>query len=310
MASRSSQSNASSTVAPTKPAKTFVKNPVAARKVALRPVQRQYADILSFMAKNQLHAPVLGVAWDSSSGSNILWGGEFLQPTQSSTQYGFDQVARFLPYALPIADQTAADHFTEDYPIKEGCALEPRRSALGLLYSCYGESVFEMADLAPMRFFTHSQLAVLRETLSQKRYVLTTSSVGRMFDGIASLLNLHHYIGLKGQAARTLEFAATQSSTRSSYPFSVTEGQPVLIDWREIVKAIVEDCHEAVMTPIIAAKFHNTLVEIVVEIAHRTNNSQIVLAGSCFQNKVLIERAIRRLSAEGFTPYWIERTTG
>jgi len=126
-----------------------------------------------------------------------------------------------------------------------------------------------------------------------------------MFEGIASLLDLHHYIGFEGQAIRTLEFAATQSSTKSDYPFVVIGSQPAVIDWRETIQAIVEDYREAVMTPIIAAKFHNTLVEIVVEIAHQTENSKIVLAGSCFQNKVLIERAIRRLSAEGFTPYWM-----
>ncbi len=256
---------------------------------ALSPMQRQYADILSCMAKHHLQAPVLGVAWDGSVGDG-LWGGEFLQPTQDSTQYGFERVARFLPYYLPNGDYRT---------------LEPRRSALSLLYSCYGETAFEMMDLAPLRFFTDSQLADFRELLTQERNVSTTSSVGQMFEGIASLLDLHHYVGFEGQAIRTLEFAATQSSTKGDYPFVVTDAQPALIDWRETIKAIVEDYREAVMTPVIAAKFHNTLVEIVVEIAHRTKNSKIVLAGSCFQNKVLIERAIRRLSVEGFTPYWI-----
>ncbi len=281
----STQSNSSRI---TKPASTPA-NSALVNRAPLLPMQRQYADILSCMAKHHLQAPVLGVAWDSSA-NNMLWGGEFLQPTHNSTQYGFERVAHFLTYDLPNGDDRK---------------LEPRRSALGLLYSCYGEAAFEMTDLAPLRFFTDSQLAGLRALLTQARNVSTTSSVGRMFDGIASLLDLHHYVGFEGQAIRTLEFAATQSSIKSSYPFAVSGSQPTLIDWREIIKAIVEDYREAVMTPVIAAKFHNTLVEIVVEVAHRTENSKIVLAGSCFQNKVLIERAIRRLSAEGFTPYWI-----
>ncbi|MBE9060560.1 hypothetical protein [cf. Phormidesmis sp. LEGE 11477] len=270
-----------------------VKTPLnaEAKCVPLTPSQHHYAHILSCMAKHQLKGSILGVAWDGNGNGkgSAFWGGEFLQPSQSATQYGFDRTALFLPYYLPKGDS---------------CFLEPRLSALSLLYGCYGEAAFEMIDLPPMQFFTSSQLATLQKTLTQKIETSPTSSVGRMFDGVASLLNLHHYVGFEGQAALTLEFAATQSSTRSIYPFTVVGHRPSLIDWRKTVQSIVEDCRNAVMTPIIAAKFHNTLVEIVVEIAHRSNNSQIVLSGSCFQNKVLIERAIRRLSAEGFTSYW------
>lgn len=286
-----SESAASKSVStPAKPLSTTLLSPTA-KCALLTPSQHHYAHVLSCMAKHQLKAPVLGVAWDGNGeGQNsMLWGGEFLQPTQNDTLYSFERVARFLPYYLPSEDN---------------CFLEPRHSALGLLYGCYGAAAFEMTDLAPLQFFTTSQLDVLRKTLTQKINVSATSSVGRIFDGVASLLNLHHYVGFEGQAALTLEFAATQSSTRNTYPFTVTDTQPSLVDWREILQAIVEDCRNAVLTHIIAAKFLNTLVEIVVEIAHRTNNSQIVLAGSCFQNRILIERAIRRLSAEGFTPYW------
>ena len=276
---------------PTRVAPARVALETEANYVPLKPFQHHYAHILSCMAKHQLKAPVLGVAWDGNGAGKdgTLWGGEFLQPIQDGTQYGFERVAHFLPYYLPGRDSGI---------------LEPRRSALGLLYGCYGDAAFEMTDLAPIQFFTKSRLGKIQKELTHKVNVSLTSSVSRMFDGVASLLNLHHYIGFEGQALLTLEFAATQSSTRSIYPFTVKDTQPSLIDWRETIRAIVEDCRNAVMTPVIAAKFHNTLVEIVVEISHRTNNSQIVLAGSCFHNKILIERAIRRLSAEGFTPYW------
>jgi len=54
----------------------------------------------------------------------------------------------------------------------------------------------------------------------------------------------------------------------------------------------------------IAAKFHNTLVEMIVAMAKRVGEEQIVLTGGCFQNRYLIERTIQRLRAEGFRPYW------
>ena len=71
-----------------------------------------------------------------------------------------------------------------------------------------------------------------------------------------------------------------------------------------MLKAMVRDIQDAVMTPVIAAKFHNTLVEIMVDVARWVGIFQVILAGGCFQNKVLIERAIRRLSNEGFAAYW------
>ena len=258
--------------------------------VPLIPVQHHYAHILSGMAEHQLSSPVLGIAWDGTGYGldQTLWGGEFLQVSRR----GFERLAHFLPYALPGG---------------EICSLEPRRSALGLLYSCYGAVAFEMSDLAPMQAFTKPQLIILQKMLSQKINAPVTSSVGRMFDGIAAILNLHQYVSFEGQAAMTLEFAARQSPVQRLYPFTLLDAQSGLIDWREIVHAIVEDCRKAVRVPVIAAKFHNTLVEIMVQIARRAGASQVVLAGGCFQNKVLTERAIQRLRSEGFTPYWPQR---
>lgn len=256
-------------------------------------LQHHYAHILAYMAEHQLQAPALGIAWDGTGyGANhTIWGGEFLQVAAQPADHGagLERVAHFLPYSLPGG---------------EACTLEPRRSALGLLYSCYGEAAFEMTDLPPMQSFSTSQLVVLRKILTHKINTPVTSSMGRMFDGIAALLNLHHYVSAEGQAALTLEFAATQSPVKHAYPFTFSETQPSLIDWRPMVRAIVEDYRNAVMTPVIAAKFHNTLVAIIVAVAKRVGCPQVIMAGDCFQNTVLIERAIRKLSAEGFTPYW------
>lgn len=263
--------------------------------IPLIPVQHHYAHILTCMAEHQLQGPALGIAWDGTgygtdrttghTTGHTVWGGEFLQTTDTS----FERVAHFLPYFLPGGDC---------------CAQEPRRSALGLLYSCYGEAAFEMTDLAPMQAFKSSQLVILRKMLTGKVNTPVTSSVGRLFDGIASLLNLHQITSFEAQAAMTLESAAYQSPVKRIYPLKLSDSIPILIDWRPMVKAIVEDLRAGVMVPVIAAKFHNTLTEIIVEMAQRSGLSQVVLAGGCFQNTRLSEQTIRRLSAEGFTPYW------
>lgn len=257
------------------------------REIPLIPVQHHYAHILACIAEHQLEAPVLGIAWDGTGygTDQTVWGGEFLQTTDTA----FDRVAHFLPYFLPGGDW---------------CAGEPRRSALGLLYSCYGEAAFEMTDLAPMQAFKAPQLVILRKMLINKINTSVTSSVGRLFDGIASLLNLHQITSFEGQASMTLASAAYQSPVKRIYPFTLSDSNPRLVDWRPIVKAIVEDSRTGVMTPVIAAKFHNTMTEIIVEVAQHSGLAQVVLAGGCFQNTRLLEQTIRRLSAEGLAPYW------
>lgn len=258
-------------------------------------IQHHYGHILSCIAEHKITSPVLGIAWDGTSygTNNSIWGGEFLRITRDKANEGFDRVAHFLPYYLPGKETT--------------CSLEPRSVALGLLYGCYGEAAFDMTDLAPIQAFTQPQQAMIRKMLTHKINMPVTSNVGQLFDGIASLLNLHHYVSFQKQAALTLEFVATQSPTKLTYPFTIMETQPSLIDWQPMIQTIVCDCRNAVMASVIAAKFHNTLVAIILAIAQRAGHPQVVMAGDCFQNTVLIERAIRQLSAAGFTPYWPQR---
>ncbi|NJM98133.1 MAG: carbamoyltransferase HypF [Phormidesmis sp. RL_2_1] len=275
-----------------------------AHSIPLIRVQHHYAHILSCMAEHHLQSPVLGIAWDGTGygPDHTIWGGEFL----SIASQGFERVAQVLPFGLPGGDR---------------CALEPRRSALGLLYRCYSEAAFEMNDLAPIQAFTAPQLAILRPMLTDSINTPTTSSLGRMFDGIASLLNLHHVISFEGQAARSLQSVAEQSvaeqsvaeqsATATAYPFIISDTRPPVIDWRPMVKAIVKDCRQGIGAGAIAAKFHHTLTKIMVQIARLsrsfTGTSQVVLSGGCFQNKLLTEQAIQQLSAAGFTPYWPQR---
>jgi hydrogenase maturation protein HypF len=58
---------------------------------------------------------------------------------------------------------------------------------------------------------------------------------------------------------------------------------------------------------VISAKFHNTLADIVVEVARQVVTPKIVLTGGCFQNRYLLEQAVQRLSQAGFKPYWHQR---
>ncbi|MBC6950088.1 hypothetical protein DWB58_19350 [candidate division KSB1 bacterium] len=74
-----------------------------------------------------------------------------------------------------------------------------------------------------------------------------------------------------------------------------------------MILGIVEDVKCGQEVGLIAAKFHNTLVEIMIAVARAIREQKIVLSGGCFQNKYLAERAVRRLKEAGFKPYWHQR---
>ncbi|MFM7437614.1 MAG: carbamoyltransferase HypF, partial [Snowella sp.] len=128
-----------------------------------------------------------------------------------------------------------------------------------------------------------------------------TSSAGRLFDGVASLLNLCQQGTYEGQAAMLLEFAIREFNTEAYYPFTIKEK---IIDWQLIIEAIINDISRNITVEKIAAKFHNTLVEIIINIAQKVGEPQVILTGGCWQNRYLTERAIYRLKQEKFQPYW------
>jgi len=259
-------------------------------EVPLISVQHHYAHVLSAMTEHQLHPPVLGIAWDGTGyGSDqTIWGGEFLR----ITEVGFERVAHFRPFPLPGGDI---------------CSREPQRSALGLLYACYGKAAFAMTELAPLQAFSETQRLILQRLLANSINTPMTSSVGRLFDGVAALLNLHQSVSFEGQAAMALEFAAQDVSVVGAYPFTLSTTQPYEIDWEPMVRSLIQEQLQKVPSQAIAAKFHRTLGDIAIAISQRVAITQVVLTGGCFQNRHLSEQTIQLLSNRGFMSYWHQR---
>ena len=266
----------------TKKAREF-KAPVVA-------IQHHYAHILSCMAENEVAPPVLGVSWDGTGlgADGTIWGGEFLFVDETS----YKRVGHLRQF--PLAGGDAA-------------VREPRRSALGLLYQAYGEKCFDMQSLAS-DVFTTNELTVLRGMLVNGVNTIPTSSAGRLFDAVASLLGLCHKATFEGEAAMALEFAIAGTETADAYPFEIGDNDSILIlDWQPAIVQLLVDRDRGVPTSAVAARFHNTLVEMIIEVAKRIAQPKIALSGGCFQNKYLTERTIARLRAEGFHPYWHQR---
>jgi hydrogenase maturation protein HypF len=269
-------------------------------------VQHHYAHALSVMAENELTGKVLSVSWDGTGYGldQTIWGGEFLKIKEST----FERVAHLRTFRLPGG---------------EVAIKEPRRSALGILYEIFSDEVFKMNKLAPIKAFSTQEIKIIQTMLKQKVNSPIVSSVGRLFDSVASIINLRHKMRFEGQAAMELEFALEGFKTDEAYQYvlrskqdaarherpalSVERSALFVIDWSPMILAILKDKEHKVPVGKISAKFHNTLVEIIVAVAKRIGEERVVLTGGCFQNKYLTERAIIRLRKNGFRPYWHQR---
>ncbi len=234
------------------------------------PVQHHYAHALACMVDNDIDAPCLAVTWDGTGygDDGTIWGGEFLKITDT----GYDRAFSFLPFPLAGGEQAVRD---------------PRRAALGALYAL-GDTDMDLS-------FSPAEKALLLQSLEKKVNCPLTSSVGRLFDAVSALLGLCDKNTFEGEAAMALEFAAEKDPCDQSYPYAIKGG---VIDWRPILMESIKNPANA------AARFHNTLSDIIIDIARQTGEKNLLLTGGCFQNKLLLESSVEKLKRAGFAPFW------
>ena len=255
-------------------------------------VQHHYAHILACMAENELEAPIVGIAWDGTGfgTDGTVWGGEFLHVSDS----GFTRVAHMRPFRLPGGDVAVR---------------EPRRAALGILYEFSGGDFQGMSSLPPLQQFSETEKRNIERMLKQGINSPLTSSVGRLFDAVASLLDIRHVSHFEGQAAMELEFAVWGHDVGRLYRFEppAAAAEDMTLDWSPMLQDILTDRERGISTGEIAAVFHNTLVEMAVSVVRHRGDDRVALSGGCFQNRYLTERMIVRLRDEGIRVYWHQR---
>lgn len=249
------------------------------RHLRFERVQHHCAHVLSCMADNEVGAPALGVAWDGTGygADGTVWGGEFLVAANGGE---FRRAAHFRTFPLPGGD---------------GAIKKPRHAATGLLFEILGSEAFD-GSAAP----------ILRQMLEKKVRCPRTSSVGRLFDAVAALIGMCDEAGFEGQAAMALEFAVAPN-VAASYEYAVEPGYPSIVDWEPMIHQMLSELKFGIDRGIIAARFHNTLARIVVDVAQRIGEKRVLLTGGCFQNRYLTERAVEGLRRAGFSAYWHQR---
>ena len=242
-------------------AKAFVLNRLA--------IQHHHAHIVATMLEHGwLDRTVLGVALDGTGygPDGTIWGGEFLRCTASQ----FRRVGRLRPFRLAGG---------------EAAIREPWRVAVTLVEQALGRE-------AALRLYSATigwrKIEDVLELATRTRLSPLTSSVGRLFDGVAALvlgINEAHY---EAQPAMLLE-AACNVADEGQYDFALHEGALVELDWRPVVARLVIDRAAGVSPNILAMRFHRSLARAIAQLALRFPAYPVALGGGVFQNRYLLE---------------------
>lgn len=251
-------------------------------------VQHHHAHIASCMVENRLRDKVIGVALDGTGygTDGQVWGGEFLVADFN----GFERRAHFRYVPLPGGD---------------AAIRQPWRSAMSWLIETFGQDHLP-SDLPVWKKMPFRKIGLIKTMIARGLNTIQTSSCGRLFDAVASLLGLRQEINFEGQAAIELEMVAVEG-LEGNYPFDISLGNPWQIDFRATIESLVRDMREGAETGVISARFHNTVAAVIVDITRRLRAleglNRVCLSGGTFQNFYLLKRAVAGLNKCGFDVY-------
>ena len=253
-------------------------------------VQHHHAHMASCMAEHGLSEPVIGVTFDGMGygDDGAIWGGEFLVGDYRS----YRRKAHLRYVGMPGGERAIREPW--------------RMAAAHLADANVGFLVWEERCL-------QRELVTVRTMLERRINSPLTSSMGRLFDAVASLVGIRDRVSYEGQAAIELEELATRLPAEDSYPFAIddsataTTGEPFTIDTRPIIRALVNDAMAGASAPLVARRFHSTLVEIVAHVCGRLRDESgidvVVLSGGVFLNAVLTHEVLARLVHDRFRAY-------
>ncbi len=252
-------------------------------------VQHHHAHIVSCLAEHGLTGPVIGLAMDGA-GYGIdgqIWGGEILLSDLTS----FKRAAHLDYVPLPGGDATVRS---------------PWRMALVYLHKAYGDQLFDL-PIPFIRDLDPKKAAIILQMARKQINSPFTSSCGRLFDAVSSLLGIRHEVAYEGQAAIELEMCQTHRA-RGNYPWEIKKvGDLWVMVTGEIIRGIVEDIRKGVGRGLISRRFHNTLIDmyknVCIRIRDETGIDQVALRGGVFQNVTLLRGLTRELTSSALTVF-------
>lgn len=244
------------------------RNYAAEEAIPIVEVQHHQAHFAAVLAENNLletEEPVLGIIWDGTGYGNDgnIWGGEVFH-------YHNKKMHRFA-------------HLNY-FPVMMGdkMAKEPRLSAFSVCHY-FEEAMEALKDKFSTLEWNHYQ-----NQLRYKQKQLFTSSMGRLLDGVACLLDIADTVSYEGEAAMKLEALALQCKTpvTSWYELKLFKN---IIYWRPMLVQLTEDLKRKVPHEEIAYKVHLSLVKLVEKTAIRSGVQKIAFSGGVMQNAILVD---------------------
>jgi hydrogenase maturation protein HypF len=261
-------------------------------------VQHHHAHIAAGMAENQLSAdsPVIGVAFDGIGfgEDGAIWGGEFLLCTYT----GFQRLAHLAYVPLPGGDMAIR---------------KPARTALAFLWQAGLDWDIEIPSVVEL---CAEERHALKSQIEHKLNAPLSSSMGRLFDAVASLAGVRQNANYEAQSAIELE-ALVDPGEDEAYQFAIqipensqNGSRPILIDPSKVISSVVSDYHERISVSKIAARFHNGVAQMVLEVCQelrtRTGTGKVVLSGGVWQNVTLLGKTVTLLRHDKFEVYFHE----
>ncbi len=244
-------------------------------------VQHHHAHIASCMCEHGLDEEVIGISFDGTGlgDDGHIWGGEIL--------------------VCDLAGYTRFMHF--DYvpmPGGDKVSQEPWRTAVSYLYQVYGTD-FRQRDLDFLRHIPAIKVDMIVEAIEKKINSPLSSSCGRLFDAVSALINLCPVSAFHAEAPMRLESIA-DTRIETSYPFAPYD----TINFGPMIREIVDDLRHGETQAHIAGKFHNTMINVIFASAEKarlsTGLNKVVLSGGSFQNALMLEGAVKKLTESGF----------
>ncbi len=287
-----------------------------------RTVQHHRAHGLAVLAEHGLPLPLLAVTWDGlgyapgADGGPQLWGGELLLLGGPGAP-PCERLVALRPFPLQGGERAMA---------------EPRRAALGLLAAAGSWALDHPGARSSLAAFAAGERRLLLQAIASGCNSPLSTGMGRLFDAVASLLDLVQVQSYEGEGGLRLEGAAAAAPPETGRwslpllpPGAVAAGAaaagPSLgwLDWEPLLDALLAAIAVGTPPALCAARFHHTLAEaLAATVAFAAGvmapparaggaGLPVALAGGCFQNRLLLEAAIAALRARGLQPFWPEQ---
>ena len=252
------------------------------KSIPLIRVQHHHAHLAACLADNDqdILEPVIGIIFDGTGygADGHIWGGEILTGNFNHFE------RRFHLQEAPL-------------PGGDSAIRNPSKIALAFLQAA---NLPWHSYLAPVEHHSEIELSVLHRQITQNINCIPTSSTGRLFDAVSSLLGVRHQVTYEGQAAIELE-NFHDPDVNSFYKFQISNG---IIHTLDLFPQIIDDLRWDERIPAISAKFHNTLAQVCLEVSSLIRTelglSQVALSGGVWQNTTLLKKTTRILTSAGF----------